>query len=96
MSRYSSGRSSANPHGDLITEKVVEAILLVARWVLIVLMVVAKGAHFVFEQPNSTLMDRHAKFLFLQALADGGALTLHKVHFWMGLFGAYSPKAELP
>ena len=96
MARYSSGRSSTNPNGDLIAEKVVEANLLVARWVLIVLVVVAKGAHFVFEQPNSTLMDRHAKFLFLQARADGGALTLHKVHFWMGLFGAYSPKAELP
>ena len=70
--------------------------MLVARFVILILLAVAQGGSFLMEQPNSTLMDRHAKFLFLQALADGGALTLHKVHFWMGLFGAYSPKAELP
>ncbi len=70
--------------------------MLVARFVILILLAVAQGCSFLMEQPNSTLMDRHAKFRFLEALNSGGTIAMHKIHLWMGLFGADTPKVDPP
>ena len=46
----------------------------------------------VIEQPVSSVMDMHDKFEYIYQLAARQRIKLTKLHTWMGLFGADSPK----
>lgn len=66
--------------------------MLVSRWVILLLIGIARGCIWLIEQPDSTLLPRHPKFEYLEFLRAAGSMSFSRLHLWMGLYGAPSPK----
>jgi hypothetical protein len=90
MNRGTSGRSREQPLGRLEHPSVRQANLVTARTCLLIVLCIAKGIHWIVEQPSSSVM------------VYGPEMDVIKHHYnmvevktWMGAFGAASPKATV-
>ena len=83
MNRGTSKRTASNPLGDCSEPSVRLGNLLTTRFVLLVLLGVARGAMWCCEQPMSSLMPRHPRMQQLWRLGQGGLvyenLSFHHV-----------------
>ena len=62
LNRYTSGRDRHNWAGDVTKKSVREANMMVARCILLLKLVIAKGCVFVIEQPLGSILDAHERF----------------------------------
>lgn len=96
VSRGTSKRSKESPMGDVSQRSVREANLLTSRFVLLLLVAVARGAQWCVEQPQSSLLFLHNRFkLVFQMATDGLMPALTTSRFWMGGYGAFSAKPSV-
>jgi hypothetical protein len=87
MSRGSTQRSVSNILGSEACQSVAEGNMQVARMVLLLMLVAAKRAYWILEQPNTSLMPSHPDMKFL-----AGLTTFLHTFTWMGMFGAGTKK----
>lgn len=87
MSRSSTKRSIENPLGNLASEPVREGNAQVARMAVLIFFVLAKSAHWVLEQPGSSLMHEHPEMKRLHQLCGWNVIRT-----WMGMYGAATKK----
>lgn len=62
--------------------------MMTARMVLVWCVLIAKGIHVILEQPASSLMKCSPWVTWVDKAVGG----LHRVHTWMGMFGAATQK----
>ena len=87
VSRNSTKRSRANPVGDESIVGVRMANLIVARVIVLCLLAMKRGIHFMLEQPASSLMRKMPVF---QKVARH--FNIFEFFTWMGMFGSPTPK----
>ena len=62
MSRYSTGRNVNEPLGHSWSPSATEGNLLVARTILLLRLIVARGCVYILEQPLGSIMPEHPRF----------------------------------
>lgn len=89
LCRRSSGRSFANPAGQVDADWVAGANVMIGRVVLLVALANARCVRVLVEQPGSSLMRRHPRWLWC---LDEGVVALWEYRFSMAAFGAPTMK----
>lgn len=93
LSRGSTRRSASRPLGDPLCAAAQKANQMASRFSLLILLAVARGAVWLVEQPCSSLLKNHPRFSLLETLGRAGTIPdPRQVRFWMGLYGAKTPK----
>jgi hypothetical protein len=83
-------RSRDNPLGNPWAATVRSANIVTSRVALLILMCLAKGIHWIVEQPMSSVMIYIPEFQLIK-----NTFGIVEVATWMGCFGADSPKATI-
>lgn len=85
--------AQANPCGDQSRPSVAKGNLCLIRFLLLVLVAVARGCQWIIENPASSIMMQHPRVKALIAMGEQGImpkLCIQRV--WLGAYGHLSPK----
>ena len=85
-------RTASNPAGDETVPSVKVANMITSRSVLLILLAIARGVHFVVEQPKSSLMDVYHRMHHVFQLADAEGIQIFRSSLWTGLYFHFAPK----
>ena len=89
INRWTSGRTAQNPLGNEARRYVRDANTMTSRMVVLLLVSVILGQHFLLEQPLTTILHLHYRMRWLLHVLKWYVL---EIHTYMGAFGASSPK----
>lgn len=92
LCRRNSGRSFANPCGEEDADWVAGANVMIGRVVLLVVLASARCVRVLVEQPGSSLMRRHPRWLWC---LDARVVSLWEYRFPMAAFGAPTLKPTI-